>query len=75
MIRLQTKRRSGAQWKKLIKARKIKEGTWMVEKPPRNTPSSQEKGVVRSSGGMKRPHCDSSTPHLTKQQHKKPRSM
>jgi hypothetical protein len=34
-IRPQTNRLSGAQWKKLIKARKMKEGTWTVEKPPR----------------------------------------
>jgi hypothetical protein len=31
VIRLQTNRLLGAQWKKLIKARKIKEGTWTVE--------------------------------------------
>jgi hypothetical protein len=53
-IRLQTKRLSGAQWKKLIEARKMKEGTWMVEKPPRKTPSSQEKGAAGSSGGREK---------------------
>jgi hypothetical protein len=37
--RLQTKRLSGAQWKKLIKAKKTKEGTWTVEKPTGKTPS------------------------------------
>jgi hypothetical protein len=36
MIRLQTKRFSGAQQKKLINERKMKEGTWMVEETPRN---------------------------------------
>jgi hypothetical protein len=29
MIGLQTKRLSGAQWKRLIRKRKMKEGTWM----------------------------------------------
>ena len=74
-IRLQTKSLSAAQWKKLIKAKKMKEGTWMVEKPPSKTPSSQEKVVVGSSGGVKRPHSVSSTPPLSTQQPKKPRSM
>jgi hypothetical protein len=74
-IRLQTKRLSGAQRKMLIKARKMKEGTWTVEKPPRTTLSSQEKGAAGSSGGTKRPHSDSSTPPSTKQQPKKPKSM
>jgi hypothetical protein len=73
-IRLQTKRLSGSQWKNLIKARKMKEGTWTVEKPPRKTPSSQEKGTAGSSGDMKRPHSDSCTPPSTNQQPKKPRS-
>jgi hypothetical protein len=75
MIRLQTKRLSGAQWKKLIKERKMKEGTWTVEKPPRKTPSSQKKGATGSSGGVKRPHSDSNIPPSTKQQPKIPRSM
>jgi hypothetical protein len=64
-IRLLTKRLSGAQQKKLIKARKMKEETWTIEKPPRKTPSSQEKVMAGSSGGMKRPHSDSSTPPST----------
>jgi hypothetical protein len=38
-IGLQAKRLSGAQRKKLIRER-MKEGTWMVEKPKRKTPSS-----------------------------------
>jgi hypothetical protein len=58
-----------------MKAREMKEGTWMVEKLPRKSPSSQEKGAVGSSGGMKRPYSDSSTPPSTKQQRKKPRGM
>jgi hypothetical protein len=33
-IRLQTKRFSGAQWKKLIKERKIKQETWDSGKTP-----------------------------------------
>jgi hypothetical protein len=72
--RLQTNRLSGAQ-RKLIKAKKMKEGTWTVEKPPSKTPSSQKKVVVASSEGMKRPHSDSSTPPLTTKQPKKPRSI
>jgi hypothetical protein len=51
----------------------MKEVIWMDKKPPRKTPS-QEMGVAGSSGGVKRPHCDSSTPSLEKQQRKKPRS-
>jgi hypothetical protein len=42
MTRLQTKRLSGAQWKKLIKAKKMMEGTWTFEKPTGRTPSSQD---------------------------------
>jgi hypothetical protein len=45
MTRLQTKRLSGAQWKKLIEAKKMKEGTWKVEKPTGKTPSSQDMGL------------------------------
>jgi hypothetical protein len=55
-IGLQVKRLSGAQWKKLTRERKMKEGTWKAEKPPRKTPPSQAKGVAESSGGVKRPH-------------------
>jgi hypothetical protein len=51
----------------------MKEGTWMVEKPKRKTPPSQDKGTAGSSGGVKRPHSDSSTPSQEKQQPKKPR--
>jgi hypothetical protein len=74
MIGLQTKRLSVAQRKKLIRERKMKEGTWTVEKPKRKTPPSQAKRVAGSSGGVKRPHSDSSTPSLEKQQPKKPRN-
>jgi hypothetical protein len=63
--RLQTSRLSGAQRKKLIKVKKMKEGTWTVEKPTGKTPSSQEKVVAGSSGDVKRPHSDSSTPPST----------
>jgi hypothetical protein len=41
-IGLQSKRLSGAQREKLIRERKMKEGTWMVEKPKRKTPPSQQ---------------------------------
>ena len=73
-IGLQTKRFSGAQRKRLIRERKMREGTWTEKKLPRKTPSSQDMGVVGSSGGVKRPHSDSSTPSLEKQQPKKPRN-
>jgi hypothetical protein len=72
-IGLKTKRLSGVQQKRLIRERKMREGTWMVEKPPRKTPS-HAKGEVGSSGGVKRPHLDSSIPPLDKQQPKKPRN-
>jgi hypothetical protein len=55
MIGLQTKRLSRAQRKRLIRERKMGEGTWMEKKPPRKTPS-QDKGAVGSSGCVKRPH-------------------
>jgi hypothetical protein len=74
MTRLQTKRLLGAQQKRLTTERKMKEGTWTDKKPPRKIPSSQEMGVVGSNGGVKRPHSDSSTPSLEKQQPKKPRN-
>jgi hypothetical protein len=45
----------------------------MVGKPKRNTPPSQDKGTAGSSGGVKRPHSDSSTTSQEKQQPKKPR--
>ena len=46
----------------------MREGTWTVEKPPGKTHSSQAKGVVESSGGVKRPHSDLSTPSQGKEQ-------
>ena len=73
-IGLQTKRLSGAQWKKLIRKKKMRKGTWTAEKPPRKTPPSQVKRTAGSSGGVKRPHSDSRTPSLEKQQPKKPKS-
>jgi hypothetical protein len=39
-IGLQAKRFSGAQRKKLVRERKMKEGNWMVEKQKRKTPPS-----------------------------------
>jgi hypothetical protein len=73
MIGLQTKRLSGAQQQRLTRERKM-EGTWTEKKPPRKTPLSQQKGARKSSGGVKRPHSDSSTPSSETQQPKKPRS-
>jgi hypothetical protein len=46
----------------------MREGTWMEKKPPRKTPSSQHKFAVGNSGGVKKPHSDSSKPSLEKQQ-------
>ena len=73
-IGLQTKRLSGAQRKRLTRERKMREETWTEKKPPRKTPSSQNKDVAGSSLGMKRPHSDLSTPSLEKQHPKKPRN-
>jgi hypothetical protein len=72
---LQTKRLSGAQRIRLIRERKMREETWTEKKPPRKTPSSQDKGMVGGSGGVKRPHSDSSTPSLEKQQPKNPGTL
>jgi hypothetical protein len=58
-----------------MKAKKMKEGAWMERKPPRKTPSAQDKGAEGSVGGVKRPHSDSSTPSSDKQQPKRPRSI
>jgi hypothetical protein len=74
MTGLHTKRLSGTQQKKLIRERKMKEGTWKAENPQRKTPLCQVKGTVGCSGSVKRPHLDSSTPSLDKQQPKKPRN-
>jgi hypothetical protein len=74
-IGLQTKRLSGAQWRKLTRARKMREGTWLEKKPPGKITLSQDINVVGSNGGVKRPHSDSSTPPLETQQLKKPRNM
>jgi hypothetical protein len=70
---LRTKRISGAQRKKLVKERKMKEGTW-IEKPNRNTPPPQDRGTAGNSGGVKRPNSDSNTPPKGKQQPKRPGS-
>jgi hypothetical protein len=61
-IGLQTKRLSGGQRKRRTRERKMREGTWTEKKPPRKTPSSQEKGAGECGGGVKRAHSDSSTP-------------
>jgi hypothetical protein len=54
----------------------MREGTWTEKKPPRKTLSSQDMGAVGSSGGVKRPHSDSSTQSLEKTatKKKKPRN-
>jgi hypothetical protein len=63
---------SGAQRRKLTRERKM-EGTWTAERPPGKTPS-RVKGTAGGSGGVKKPHSDSSTPSLEKQQPKKPKN-
>jgi hypothetical protein len=73
-IGLQARKLSGAQRKKRMRERKMREGTWTESKHPRKTPPSQDRGVVGSSGGVKRPHSDSSTPSTEQQQPKKSRS-
>jgi hypothetical protein len=59
---------------KLVRERKMKEGTWTAEKPKGKTPPPQDKGTAGSSGGVKRPDSDSRTPSQEKQQPKKPRN-
>ena len=71
---LHTKKLTGAQRKKLIRERKMKERTW-TEKPPRKNPPPQVKGRAGYSGGVKRPHSDSSTPSIDKQQPKNPGTL
>jgi len=73
-IGLQAKRPSGAQRRKLTKEKKIREGTWKAEKPPKKNPPLQDKCAEGSSGSVKRPHSDSSTPSMHKQHPKRPRS-
>jgi len=51
----------------------MREEAWTEKKPPRKTPT-QNKDGVGSSGGVKRPHSDSSAPSLEKQQTKNPRN-
>jgi hypothetical protein len=53
MIGLHTKRLSGAQWRKITRKRKMREGTWTERKPPSKTPLSSDRSVVGSSGGVK----------------------
>jgi hypothetical protein len=62
-------RDSGAKRKRFVRERKMRDGTWM-ETSRNKYPSSQEKCAEESSGGVKRPHSDSSTPSLEKQQSK-----
>jgi hypothetical protein len=62
------------QWRKLNKEKKIKEGTWMKRIPPSKDPKSGERREAGSSGGVKRPHSDSSTPTTERQHSKKPRN-
>jgi hypothetical protein len=50
-----------------MKENKTMEGTWREKGPPRKTPSPQDEGAEGSSGSVKRPHSDSSTPFQGKQ--------
>jgi hypothetical protein len=74
MTGLHTKRLSGVQWRKITRERKMREGTWTERKPPSKTPLSSNRSAAGSSGGVKQPHSDSSTPTLERQQPKKPRN-
>jgi hypothetical protein len=69
-IGLQARKLSGAQRKKLMKEKKMREGTWTDSNPPRETPPSQDREVAGSSGGVKKPHSESGTPSAEKQQTK-----
>jgi hypothetical protein len=71
---MQTKRHSGAQRRKLNREKKKKEGTWMERKPPRKSHTSGDRSGAGSSGGVKRPHSDSSTPMEIQHSKKKPRN-
>jgi hypothetical protein len=73
-IGLQARKLFGAQQKKLMRGSRMREGTWSESKPARETPSFQDRGAAGSSGGVKRPHSDSSTPSAEQQQPKKSRS-
>jgi hypothetical protein len=74
MIGLQTKRPSGAQRERLTRERKMKEGTWTEKKPPREATSTHGKKGAGSSGRVKRPHSNSSTPPAGGTANRKPRS-
>jgi hypothetical protein len=52
----------------------MREGTWTVRKPPLRIPSSSNRSMAGSSGGVKRPHSDSCTPTMETRQPKKPRN-
>jgi hypothetical protein len=51
-IGLQATRLSGAQRRKLMKEKKMREGTWREKGPPRKTSSPQDEGAEGSSGGV-----------------------
>jgi hypothetical protein len=73
-IGLKAKKLSGAQPRKLTRERKMREGTWTERKPPRRIPLSDDRSAAGISGGVKRPHSDSSTPTIETQQPNKPRN-
>jgi hypothetical protein len=52
MSGLMTRRLSGAPQKRLTRERKMRDGTWTVQKPPGKTPSSLVKGVVEGRGSL-----------------------
>jgi hypothetical protein len=57
-----------------MKEKKMNEGTWRERGPPHKTPSPQDEGAEGSSGDVKLPHSDSSTPSQEKQLPKNPRT-
>jgi len=55
--------------------KEMRAGTWTEKKPPEKTPSTQSNDGAGSSGGVKRPHSDSSTPPLEKTASKNPGTL
>jgi hypothetical protein len=67
-VGLQTRRLYEAQRKRLIRERKMREGTWKADKPPGKSSLSQVKRMPEGTGSVQRQHSDSSTPSQDKQQ-------
>lgn len=70
-IGLKSKKLSGAQRKKALKAKKMAAGTWTAEKPCSETKKAVQGGPAE---GVKRPRSESQTPPTRMTGVKKPRS-